>query len=198
MTTATKSPRSPVNRIPTSAKQLGYRFIDKDPVLDMVIAQILRTGRSPEWIERETEKLGRKVSAAAVIGWLYGGTRRPQNYTIESVMLALGVRRDWYAISTGLKLETPQNLTIPARAQLKAELQAVQDAQNQLSKIPAPKTAAKFSWDRADIVEAIRDLFSAGATAPEIASKISKGFNGPNRPSRVRAIIKNFNKEHKA
>ncbi len=197
MTTATKSPRTPVNRIPTSVKQLGYRFIDKDPVLDMVIAQILKSGRSPEWIERETEKLGRKVSAAAVIGWLYGGTKRPQNYTIESVMLALGVRRDWYAISTGLKLEAPQNLTIPARAQLKAELQAVQDAQNQLSKVPVPKPQ-KFSWDRSDIVQTVRDLFSAGHTAPEIAFRISKAFNGPNRPSKVRAILTDEKMENKA
>lgn len=74
----------------------GYRHIDKDPELDQVVAAINKSGMSPEAVERATIKIGRKVSAAAIIGWTHGKTRRPQNFTMTSVMLALGYTRgEW-------------------------------------------------------------------------------------------------------
>lgn len=76
-------------------KKEGYRFIDKDPDMDMVVAAIGNSGLSSEKIEALTISIGRKVSASTIIGWTYGKTKRPQNYTLNSVMIALGYEREW-------------------------------------------------------------------------------------------------------
>lgn len=76
-------------------KKEGYRFIDKDPDMDMVVAAIGNSGLSSEKIEALTISIGRKVSASTIVGWTYGRTKRPQNFTLNSVMIALGYEREW-------------------------------------------------------------------------------------------------------
>ncbi len=90
-----EAPKPRINdlRVIDTKKASGYRFLDKDPELEEVVAAISASGLTPEAIERETVKIGRKVSASAIIGWTHGKTRRPQNYTMASVMIALGYSR---------------------------------------------------------------------------------------------------------
>jgi hypothetical protein len=83
------------NNIALADRSEKYRYVEKDPDMEFVASRILESGRSPEWIETETEKNGHKVSSAAIIGWLYGKTRRPQNYTMSNVMMVLGYRKEW-------------------------------------------------------------------------------------------------------
>lgn len=82
---------TPTNRLDLATSKSTYRFIDKDPALEDLISHINASGLTPEEIEAETDRIHRKVSRACIIGWLYRGTKRPQNYTMESVYLALGI-----------------------------------------------------------------------------------------------------------
>jgi hypothetical protein len=91
--TASKA-KTPTNRL-SQATNAGYRFREKDPDLDFVNGVIVASGKTPEWIEKETAKMGHKVSAGCIVGWLYKGVRRPQNYTMTIVMEALGYERHW-------------------------------------------------------------------------------------------------------
>lgn len=85
----------PVNRIQDRKAWTGNKHIDRDPDMDVLLGIIAEHGWSPERIERETAKIGRPVSRHAIIGWLYGSTRRPQNWTLTSVFIAMGWRKEW-------------------------------------------------------------------------------------------------------
>jgi hypothetical protein len=74
---------------------LKYNWLDKDPDMDLIVALIGEAGFSPEDVEYETEKLGHKVSRYTVLNWLYGGVKRPQNYTMTIVALACGYAKTW-------------------------------------------------------------------------------------------------------
>jgi hypothetical protein len=87
------------NFIPQTPNYLGYNWIDKDPDMDFIVGLIGESGMSPEDIELATEKLGHKVSRYTVMGWLYKGTRRPQNFTMTIVALALGYTKTWGPLS---------------------------------------------------------------------------------------------------
>ena len=91
------APRRP-NFIPSTPNYLGYNWIDKDPDMDLIVGLIGESGLSPEDIEHETEKLGHKVSRYTIMGWLYKSVRRPQNYTMTIVALALGYSKTWAPI----------------------------------------------------------------------------------------------------
>jgi hypothetical protein len=88
------APKRP-NFIPATPNYLGYNWIDKDPDMDLIVGLIGESGLSPEDIEHETEKLGHKVSRYTIMGWLYKSVRRPQNYTMTIVALALGYTKTW-------------------------------------------------------------------------------------------------------
>jgi hypothetical protein len=74
---------------------LSYNHVDKDPELDFVCWAIESSGKSVEWIERETEKLGLKVSRYTMLNWLYGSTRNSFNSKMNTVMYVLGYHRRW-------------------------------------------------------------------------------------------------------
>lgn len=74
---------------------LHYNWTDKDPELDYVCSVIEGSGLTIEKIEKETEKHGHKVSRFTIYNWLYGGTKRPHNVTMNTVMSALGYERTW-------------------------------------------------------------------------------------------------------
>jgi hypothetical protein len=88
------APKRP-NFIPSTPKYLGYNWLDKDPDMDLIVGLIGESGLSPEDIEHETEALGHKVSRYTIMGWLYKSVRRPQNYTMTIVALALGYSKTW-------------------------------------------------------------------------------------------------------
>lgn len=94
----TRAPKNDLSKVTAKSAQ-GYRFVDKDPDMEYVVAAIGNSGKSPEQIEKLTTRIGRRVSAAAVTGWMFGATKRPQNYTLTSVMYALGFNRLWTPMS---------------------------------------------------------------------------------------------------
>ena len=71
--------------------------------MDFIVGLIGESGLSPEDIEHETEKLGWKVSRYTIMGWLYKSVRRPQNYTMTVVALALGYTKTWTAMGSGAR-----------------------------------------------------------------------------------------------
>jgi hypothetical protein len=88
-----KKPR--VNQIPAVGQKHGYRGVDKDPDMDVIIGFINSSGMNPEQIEAATAKIARPVSRYCINGWLFGTVKRPQNYTLTSVAMALGIERTW-------------------------------------------------------------------------------------------------------
>lgn len=92
--TARPVPQTRPNFIPAQS-WLAYNWIDKDPELDFVCWAIEAAGKSVEWIEHETEKLGHRVSRYTILNWLYGDAKRPQNATMNTVMAVLGWERAW-------------------------------------------------------------------------------------------------------
>lgn len=67
-----------------------YRFVDKDPVLDVIRTAMQRTGNmSPEQINKVAYDSG--VSPATIHNWMHGDTRRPLSITTRFVLEALGV-----------------------------------------------------------------------------------------------------------
>jgi len=82
------------NFIP-AASWLKYNWIDKDPEMDFVAFAIEQSGMTAEEIEELTERAGHKVSRFTIYNWLYGDVRRPQNWTIATVMSVLGYERQW-------------------------------------------------------------------------------------------------------
>lgn len=184
MPKAKAPPKRAPNVISHSAKMKGYRYIEKDPALDIVIARIIdvviNQGRSLEWIERETEKIGRKVSVSTIIGWLYGGTKRPQNYTVESVMLALGVRKEWIDIGTGMAVLQPTNLVIPARKKTPRKI-----PQDPALSLPAP-----FSFERQDVIDRVFSLQLEGKTVAVIAQTIQREYGEASvKPSAIKQVL---------
>lgn len=87
-------PRVHANFIPAQS-WLEYNWVDKDPEMDFVLHAIEESGMTIEQIERETERLGHKVSRYTMLGWFYKGVKRPQNCTINTVMACIGWERPW-------------------------------------------------------------------------------------------------------
>jgi hypothetical protein len=87
-------PKRP-NFIPSTPDYLQYNWLEKDPDMDLILGLIGESGLSPEDIEHETERLGHRVSRFTVLSWMYKGVRRPQNFTLTIVALALGYQKTW-------------------------------------------------------------------------------------------------------
>lgn len=77
-----------------------YRFMDKDPVIDLIRTGFKLTGAN---ISEVAEKAF--VSEKTINRWLHGDTKRPQNITADCVLWALGIRREATWIETGKLLE---------------------------------------------------------------------------------------------
>lgn len=69
-----------------------YRFSNKDPVIDEVRTLFKDEGFYSPAGYKEVEARG-AAKAATYKGWFSGGTRRPQNATIEATARALGYQR---------------------------------------------------------------------------------------------------------
>ncbi len=74
----------------------GYRFNDRDPVLDEICRLITDSGLPTYEISRRTKSLSKGVCSighTTMNKWLNGETRKPQNFTITWVASALGYTR---------------------------------------------------------------------------------------------------------
>lgn len=74
----------------------AYNFKNKDPAIDE-----LRTLIEDQYGERVKGKHLKQIAEAGgptqgcMSGWFFGGTKRPQNPTLEAAGRALGFRRKW-------------------------------------------------------------------------------------------------------
>lgn len=67
-----------------------YRFIDKDPIIDVIRTAMQRKGNlNPEQINRVAYEAG--IHPGTLHNWLNGDTRRPLSLTTRFVLEALGV-----------------------------------------------------------------------------------------------------------
>lgn len=67
-----------------------YRFIDKDPIIDVIRTAMQRKGNlNPEQINRVAYDAG--IHPGTLHNWLNGDTRRPLSLTTRFVLEALGV-----------------------------------------------------------------------------------------------------------
>ncbi len=66
----------------------GYRFIERDPVLELITKAITDSGLS---LSRISDLCG--VSRWTLHAWESGKVKRPQNLTVEFVLKALGYER---------------------------------------------------------------------------------------------------------
>ncbi len=82
--------------------------------MDLIVGLIGESGLSPEDIEKETESLGHKVSRYTIMGWLYKSVRRPQNYTMTIVALALGYSKTWAPMERRPPIRSTVSATAPA------------------------------------------------------------------------------------
>lgn len=74
-----------INYISHSQASKGYRHIDKDPMMDQVMAAVKQSGLSITDIAHASG-----VTAQTIRRWDYGKTRRPQHMTMEFVLRAVG------------------------------------------------------------------------------------------------------------
>lgn len=77
-----------VNRVSHAQRDKGYKFIEKDPVLDALITLV---EQSPKSLKAICDQSG--VSQSCLRNWMYGKTKRPQNITMEFVARAIGYQR---------------------------------------------------------------------------------------------------------
>lgn len=91
---APKRARPRVNTISHSQASKGYRFIEKDPVLERLVDLI---EQSPLTYKEICDSSG--VSWQTIRNWRTGKTKKPQNVTMDFVARAIGYRRgDWARI----------------------------------------------------------------------------------------------------
>lgn len=72
------------------AKVTGYRFLDKDPVID-----VYRTARERTGMTFAQIALKSGVTEATLRAWDYGATKRPQHLTLRFAMDAMGYKETW-------------------------------------------------------------------------------------------------------
>lgn len=78
---------------------MDYRFIDKDPVVDLIRSAVFDDKREIKDIAAEA-----RVHPNTISRWLYGDTRRPQHFTLMRVFFALGVEIKYIVRATGEEL----------------------------------------------------------------------------------------------
>lgn len=97
--------------------QVDYRFIDKDPIIDVIRTAMQRKGNnSPEQIQRVAYDAG--IHPGTLNNWLNGDTRRPLSLTTRFVLEALGVTIK-YIDEDDKPIREPQPILISATEQRK-------------------------------------------------------------------------------
>lgn len=67
----------------------GYRFGDKDLIIDQITTLMEQTGATAADIAKQG-----LISKSTIYNWIKGKTRRPQNATIEAALRAMGLTRE--------------------------------------------------------------------------------------------------------
>jgi transcriptional regulator with XRE-family HTH domain len=117
-----------------------YRFIDKDPIIDVIRTAFQRKGNlSPEFILKTS--YGSGVSASAINGWLFGDVRRPWSLSTRMVLEELGVTIS-YDFGDGKSIDTPKPKLISKAAQ-QAILKKDEQRQAERAKKRKAKTKTK-------------------------------------------------------
>lgn len=94
---------------------MDYRFINKDPIIDVIRTAMQRKGNlGPEQIRRTAHGAG--VHPGTIDNWLNGDTRRPMNLTTRFVLEALGVSIR-YVDDSGIAIKQPKPELISLAAQ---------------------------------------------------------------------------------
>lgn len=88
-----------------------YRFLDKDPIIDIIRTAVFKSRIPIKLIAAQA-----RIRPATISRWLYGDTRRPQNYTIQAVLTVLGVRTEY----TWEDSRTPVLPTRPPRTNMRS------------------------------------------------------------------------------
>ena len=88
--------KSRPNNLAFLHRDRGYRFIDRDPVLEEICTIITQSGKTPHEISELTAQSGgAKVAPQTIYKWLNGDTKKPQNFTVTWVGYVLGWKRGW-------------------------------------------------------------------------------------------------------
>lgn len=66
-----------------------------DPEVELVAKVIEDSGMSPDAIEQRSIEIGRRVSKYTVLALRTRTTKKPQNYTMTSIMMACGYLKKW-------------------------------------------------------------------------------------------------------
>ncbi len=90
------------------AKKPDYRFINKDPVID-----IIRTGLQQSGRDYKEVAACAGLHPTTINNWLFKDVRRPQNITIELALTELGIERTARWIKSGEAVATAK--VIPMR-----------------------------------------------------------------------------------
>jgi len=77
----------------------GYRWIDKDPILEF-----FKSAREQSKMSFEDIAEHSGVSVRTLHAWDFGSTRKPQRLTIRAAMEAMGFTEQWLS-SDGARLE---------------------------------------------------------------------------------------------
>lgn len=73
----------------------SYVFRDKDPVIDEFRTMVEKTYGEANRKALHSIRDGGGPSVAAMAGWLFGKTKRPQNPTMEAAGRSMGFKRVW-------------------------------------------------------------------------------------------------------
>ena len=79
---------TPVRNLNHLTRDKGYRFQDRDPILEFITNDITDSGWPLSLI---SERSG--VSIGTLSNWQSGKTKHPQNITVDAVLKALGWTR---------------------------------------------------------------------------------------------------------
>src|SRR5215472_5903023 len=94
-----------------------YRFIDKDPVIDVIRTEMQRFGTlNHNQIARIA--YGSGVSPSTIHNWLFGDVRRPQSLSTRFVLQELGVQIK-YVREDGTTIRQPEPQLISKAEQAK-------------------------------------------------------------------------------
>jgi predicted transcriptional regulator len=74
----------------------GYRWLARDPILDVFKAAKAASGKTNEEIARDSG-----VTQATLHKWDYGDTKKPQHLTLAAAMLACGYEETFRNHRTG-------------------------------------------------------------------------------------------------
>ena len=79
----------------TTESKSDYRFIEKDPIIDVIRTEAQRGG---DLKQKHLEKIAYDsgVSVSTLRHWFFGNTQRPQRLSTRFVLDAIGVRVRYY------------------------------------------------------------------------------------------------------